>query len=80
MMTLEQAFAKAVNSKANRLEDGTVDWNYVDADCAMDTGFASSYQSKESDDFSMSEYDTYYDQFDALAVQYESAPCEATGV
>jgi len=80
MMTLEQAFAKAVNSKANRLEDGTLNWNYVDADCVMDTGFASSYQSKESDDFSMSDCDTYYDQFDVLVTQFESAPFEATGV
>ena len=79
-MTLEQAFAKAVNSKANRLDDGTVDWNYVDADCAMDTESASSYQSKESDDFGRTDCEDFYNRFDALAMQYESAPFEATGV
>ena len=80
MMTLEQAFAKAVNSKANRLDDGTVDWNYVDADCAMDMNLASSYQSNESDNFSSLDCEAFYNQFDALAEQYESAPFEATGV
>ena len=59
-MTLEQAFAKAVNSKANRLDDGTVDWNYVDSDCAMDMELASSYQSKESDNFSMIDCEDFY--------------------
>tara|TARA_B100000780_G_C21032249_1_gene413918 strand:- start:457 stop:699 length:243 start_codon:yes stop_codon:yes gene_type:complete len=80
MMTLEQAFAKAVNSKANRLDDGTVDWNYVDSDCAMDMELASSYQSKESDDFNMIDCEDFYNRFDALANQYEKAPFEATGV
>jgi hypothetical protein len=73
MMTLEQAFAKAVNSKANRLNDGTVDWNYVDADCAMDMNLASS-------NITRTDCDAFYDQFDALATQYEKSPFEATGV
>jgi len=78
MMTLKQAFNIAVNKEENRYSDGTVNWNYVDADCAMDMDLASSYQSPESDNFKVIDCDAFYNEFDILAELYESNPFEPT--
>ena len=81
MTTLDQAFAKAINHKSNRYEDGSVNWNFVDADCAKDVNLhGASYHSAESTEFTMAACEAYYDWFDALAGQFDSAPFEATGV
>jgi hypothetical protein len=86
MMTLQQAFDKAILNPENRYEvvDGfheksdeqthNINWNCVDADCAMDTLEMSSYHSIEGKfegEFSMNACAAYYDKFDAMCDEYE---------
>jgi len=84
-MTLQQAFNNAINNPGNRYEidaDGfhvmsdsqthNINWNFVDADCAIDTNESSSYRSPDEDGFTMVDCEAYYDQFDALCTQYEA--------
>jgi len=86
MMTLQQAFNKAILNPENRYEvvDGfheksdeqthNINWNCVDADCAMDTLEMSSYHSIEGKfegEFSMNACAAYYDKFDAMCDEYE---------
>ena len=35
-MTMQEAFDKAINNAENFNEDGTVNWNFIDADVYMD--------------------------------------------
>ena len=82
-MTLKEAFDKAVLNPENRfpLVDGfheksdeqthNINWNFVDADCAMDTLELSSYHSPESDEFNVKACDAYYDKFYAMCDEYE---------
>ena len=56
MTNLESVFATAVVNPENLNADGSVNWNYVDADCFMD-----------ADGDSIADYMT---QFDALATSY----------
>tara|TARA_B100000780_G_scaffold241637_1_gene184160 strand:- start:3162 stop:3404 length:243 start_codon:yes stop_codon:yes gene_type:complete len=73
MITLAQAFEKAINQKSNRNEDGSVNWNYVDADCAKDVNLhGASYHSVESTSFTMEACEAYYDYFDALCGKWEA--------
>ena len=37
MLTLQQAFDKAINNPENFHEDGSVNWNFIDADVYMDS-------------------------------------------
>ena len=56
MTNLESVFATAVVNPENLNADGSVNWNYVDADCFMD-----------ADGDSIPDYMT---QFDALATSH----------
>ena len=56
MTNLESVFATAVVNPENLNADGSVNWNYVDADCFMG-----------ADGDSIQDYMT---QFDALATSY----------
>ena len=83
MMTLQQAFNKAILNPENRYEliDGfheksdeqthNINWMFVDADVSMDTMEMSSHRSPESEEFSMIECAAYYDKFDAMCDVYE---------
>ena len=70
-MNLEQAFNKALHSSENRYADGTVNWNFVDADCAMDMapGILAGL-----------DCDAFYDEFDQLAAKYEKNSFPETAV
>ena len=55
-MTMQEAFDKAIVNTENHNEDGSINWNYVDADCYMEA---------DGDNI-----DNYLEQFNALADAY----------
>jgi hypothetical protein len=56
------AFTKAIQNPENK-ENGSVNWNFVDADCYMDL-CRSDWSAEENKDF--------YEQFDYLAFTYNN--------
>ena len=59
-MTMQEAFDKAINNAENFNADGTVNWNFIDADVYMD---ANTYGMTQ---------DEYMEQFDKLANEWEN--------
>jgi hypothetical protein len=62
------AFTKAIQNPENFNEDGSVNWNFVDADCYMDL-CRSDWSAEENKDF--------YEQFDYLAFTYNNSNTES---
>lgn len=60
-MTMQEAFDKAINNAENFNADGTVNWNFIDADVYMDTNTYGMTQ------------DEYIEQFDKLANEWEAS-------
>lgn len=62
-MTMQEAFDKAINNDENFNADGSVNWNFVDADVYMDAvDFIDGMTQEE-----------YIKQFDELANKWENA-------
>ena len=66
-MKFKQAFNKAVSLGENLYEDGSVNWNYVDADLYMEFG----PKHTEINERYLSEL--HYEMFELLADAYEKA-------
>ena len=65
------AFTKAIQNPDNFNEDGSVNWNFVDADCYMDlTEGSPLFDTRE-------EGQAYVDQFDFLADFYRKSNTES---
>ena len=82
MITLAQAFDKALASPENRyaIVDGyheksdeqrhNVNWNFVDADC-VEAMHSDVQEQLDYTDGSITDWDAYYEEFDALCNAYE---------
>lgn len=60
-MTMQEAFDKAINNADNFNADGSVNWNFIDADVYMDA----------NGDHSMTQ-EQYLAEFDKLANEWEN--------
>lgn len=61
MMTMQEAFDQAIDNAENFNADGSVNWNFVDADVYMDANTEGMTQEE------------YIKQFDELANKWENA-------
>ena len=59
-MTMQEALDKAINNAKNFNEDGTVNWNFIDADVYMDAQHYGMTQEQ------------YLAEFDKLANEWEN--------
>ena len=66
---LARAFNKAVTTKENINNDGSINWNFVDADVYMAMCNLNGRDAVEADA-------THYEQFNAVAKAY----CDANGI
>ena len=60
-MTMQEAFDKAIVNPENFNDDGSVNWNFIDADVYMDTNTYGMTQEE------------YIEQFDKLANEWEAS-------